>query len=91
LEYKPRFQVGRIDVPVDWDSYVGNWSRNRRKKQGQLERQLQRQGDVAFVDVDVSTKSAWLRPGTSVCDRTYRMERPTRVFHFQRAIRAMFL
>ncbi len=67
---KPRFEVGRIDVPADWDAYVATWSRNRRKKMGQLERQLERHGAVNFVEVGCDVPELL----TAECRRAFAME-----------------
>ncbi len=46
---RPRYQVSRVEMANDWDEFRGQWSRNRRKKVQQTDRNLRAMGEVEFV------------------------------------------
>ena len=46
---RPRWQVGRVRIQGDWQSYQASWSRKHRQHMSWSARQLARQGEVRLV------------------------------------------
>jgi len=48
VDVVPRGQIGWIDIPTDWPSYVQSWSKNHRSKMQRSLRRLLTLGEVRF-------------------------------------------
>jgi CelD/BcsL family acetyltransferase involved in cellulose biosynthesis len=60
IESRPSFQVVRIPIDSDWDSYQRSWSKNHRKNMSRTLRRLEEQGG-GYVRRTVPTQSIELR------------------------------
>lgn len=49
LWIRPRYQVSRVEMSENWEAFRGQWSRNRRKKIQQMDRNLRAAGELEFV------------------------------------------
>jgi CelD/BcsL family acetyltransferase involved in cellulose biosynthesis len=81
-DFRPRLQVGRIEIDHDWDACRQRWSRKHRQQMARHVRQLDRRGDLQLALISELTPGeveSYLRVGFQIEDRSWKGEAGTSV------------
>jgi len=81
-DFRPRLQIGRIEIGLDWDACRMRWSRKHRQQMARHVRQLDRRGDLQLVmmaRLAPSEVEPWMRAGFKIEDRSWKGEAGTSV------------